>query len=137
MKDRRLFSARAGHQITVFIENKPGTLAAVIDKLRDGNVNMLALSLNEGLDIGYLRIAVDKLAAAKKILDEAGQLVIDHTVVLLEVANEPGGLAAASDRWAKAGINIEYAYSATSPSPDRSVIVVRVNDPKRAIAVLR
>lgn len=137
MKDRRLFSARAGHQITVFIENKPGTLAAVIDRLRDGNVNMLALSLNEGLDIGYLRIAVDKLAAAKKILDEAGHLVIDHTVVLLEVANEPGGLAAASDRWARAGINIEYAYSATSPSPDRSVIVVRVNDPKRAIAVLR
>lgn len=137
MKDRRLFSAKLGHQITVYIENKPGSLAAVIDRLRDASVNMFALSLNEGLDIGYLRITVDKLAVAKKILDEAGHLVIDHTVVLLTVANEPGGFATASDRWAKAGINIEYAYSATSPSPDRSVIVVRVNDTKRAIALLR
>lgn len=136
MKDEKLYSARLGHQISVFIENRPGSLAEVIDILRDKQVNMFALSLNEGLDIGYLRITVDKLDLAKKTLENAGHLVLDREVVLLEVANQPGGFAAASDRWAKSGINIEYAYSATSPSPDRSVIVVRVADPRKALAVL-
>ncbi len=137
MKDEKLFSASIGHQITVFIENKPGSMAAMIDLLRDKKVNMFALTLNEGLDIGYLRVTVDKLDAAKKALEDAGQLVLDHEVVLLEVANKPGGFAAASDRWAKAGINIEYAYSANSPSPESSLLIVRVANVKKAIAVLK
>jgi hypothetical protein len=136
MKDERLYDAKIGHQISVFIENRPGALAQVIDILRDAKVNMLALTLNEGLDIGYLRVAVDRLDIAKKVLEAAGHLVLDHEVILLTVANKPGGFAAASDRWAKSGINIEYAYSATSPAPDRSVIIVRVADPKKAVAVL-
>lgn len=137
MKDEKGYSAKIGHQISVFIENRPGALAQVIDILRDKQVNMLALTLNEGLDIGYLRITVDQLDLAKQVLEAAGHLVLDREVILLEVANQPGGFAAASDRWAKAGINIEYAYSATSPSPDRSVIIVRVADVKKALALLR
>lgn len=136
MKDQKLFSAKIGHQISVFIENRPGALAQVIDILRDAKVNMLAIALNEGLDIGYLRITVDQLDTAKKALEAKEHLVIDREVVLLEVANKPGGFAAASDRWAKEGVNIEYAYSATSPSPDRSVIVVRVADAKKAVKLL-
>lgn len=137
MKNEKRYSAKIGHQISVFIENRPGALAQVIDILRDKQVNMLALTLNEGLDIGYLRITVDQLDLAKQVLEDAGHLVLDREVILLEVANQPGGFAAASDRWAKAGINIEYAYSATSPSPDRSVIIVRVADVKKALALLR
>lgn len=136
MKDEKLYSAKIGHQISVFIENRPGSLAQVIDILRDAKVNMLALALNEGLDIGYLRVTVDKLDVAKKALEAAEHLVLDREVILLEVANKPGGFAAASDRWAKNAINIEYAYSATSPSPDRSIIVVRVADAKKALAIL-
>ena len=136
MKNEKLYSAKIGHQISVFIENRPGAMAQVMDILRDAKVNMLALALNEGLDIGYLRITVDQLAAAKKALESAEHLVIEREVILLEVVNKPGGFAAAGDRLAKAGINIEYAYSATSPSSDRSVIVVRVGDAKKALAVL-
>ena len=136
MKNEKLYSAKIGHQISVFIENRPGAMAQVMDILRDAKVNMLALALNEGLDIGYLRITVDDLSGAKKALESAEHLVIEREVILLEVANKPGGFASASDRWAKAGINIEYAYSATSPSSDRSVIVVRVGDAKKALAVL-
>lgn len=130
------YQARIGHQISVFIENRPGTLGAVIDVLREHRVNMLAISLSEGLEIGYLRITVDKLAEAKAALSKAGQLVLERDVLLLEVANEPGGLAAVIDRLARAGINIEYAYSANSPSPTSSMIIVKVPDPKAALNAL-
>ncbi len=132
----KLFSAKPGQQISVFLENRPGTLSAVIDTLREGGVNMMALSLSEGLDIGYLRIIVDQHELAVKLLRAKGQLVIERDVVLLTVANRPGGLASAIDEWAKAGINVEYAYSADDAVPDRSLIVARVNDVDKAIAAL-
>lgn len=133
---KKLFSAKAGRQISVFLENRPGTLSEVIDTLREGGVNMMALSLSEGLDIGYLRIIVDHHDEAVKLLKSKGHLVIERDVVLLAVANEPGGLARAIDVWAKAGINVEYAYSADDAAPERSLIVARVNDVKKALSVL-
>lgn len=133
---KKLFSAKPGRQISVFLENRPGTLSEVIDTLREGGVNMMALSLSEGLDIGYLRIIVDRHDEAVKLLRAKGQLVIERDVALLTVANEPGGLASAIDVWAKAGINVEYAYSADDASPDRSMIVARVNDVAKAIKAL-
>ena len=133
---KKLFSAKPGKQISVFLENRPGTLSAVIDTLREGGVNMMALSLSEGLDIGYLRIIVDHYESAVKHLRARGHLLIEREVVLLTVANKPGGLATAIDGWARAGINVEYAYSADDAAPDRSLIVARVNDVPAAIAAL-
>jgi len=137
MNQKKLFSAKAGRQISVFLENRPGTLSEVIDLLREKGINMLALSLSEGLDIGYLRIIVDNHERAVAELRAKGHLVIERDVALLAVANEPGGLASAIDVWAKAGINVEYAYSADDAHPDQSLIVARVNDLAKAIQALR
>lgn len=137
MNTKKLFSAKAGKQISVFLENRPGTLSEVIDLLREKGINMLALSLSEGLDIGYLRIIVDHHERAVAELRAKGHLVIERDVALLAVANEPGGLASAIDVWAKAGINVEYAYSADDAHPDQSLIVARVNDLAKAIQALR
>lgn len=132
----KLFSAKPGRQISIFLENRPGALSEVIDTLRESGINMRALSLSEGLDIGYLRIIVDEHDRAVDVLRRAGHLVIEREIVLLKVSNEPGGLATAVDAWARAGINIEYAYSADDESADKSLIVARVNDLKKAIEVL-
>lgn len=137
MSKKKLFSAKPGRQLSVFLENRPGALSAVIDTLREQGINMLALSLSEGLDIGYLRIIVEQPDKAAEVLRKAGHLVIERDVVLLTVANEPGGLASAIDVWAKAGVNVEYAYSADDAHPDQSLIVARVNDIQKAIGVLR
>ena len=128
MSQKKLFSARVGKQISVYLENRPGTLSGVIDLLRAEGINMLALSLAEGLEVGYLRIIVDDHVRGVKALRKHGQFVLEKDVILLEVSNEPGGMASAIDRWAKAGVNVEYAYSATVPGADVSLIVARVND---------
>ena len=136
MGDQKLYSSRIGKQLSVFLENRPGTLSSVIDRLREQGINMVALSLSEGLEVGYLRIIVDDHKKAVRVLRDKGQLVIERDVVLLEVANAPGGMASAIDAWAKAGINIEYAYSATVPGSDVSLIVARLNDTDAALRAL-
>jgi hypothetical protein len=136
MAEKKLFSAKAGIQTSIFIDNRPGSLASVIDLLGEHKINMTALALSEGLEIGYLRIIVDNPARARTVLHGKGHLVIERDVVLLEVANEPGGMAAAVDKLARAGVNVEYAYSGNSLSNTHSVIIVRVNDVRAALKVL-
>ena len=136
MADKKLLSAKVGKQISVFLDNRPGALAKVIDSLRESGINMLALSLSEGLELGYLRIIVDKHDDAKNVLYRAGHLVLEREVILLEVSNKPGGLAAPIDAWAKSNINLEYAYCASGSTPDRSLIVARVNDNEKALKAL-
>ena len=136
MKSQHLFSAKIGQEISIFIENRPGTLSSVIDTLREAQVNMIALSMSEGQDAGYVRIIADRVPAAVKALEGARHLLRVRDVVLIEVANQPGGMAAAIDRWARAGINIDYAYSATGAGADHSLIVAKVPDAARAIAAL-
>ena len=133
---KKLFSAKAGKQISIFIENRPGSLAAVIDLLGASGFNMIALSLSEGLELGYLRIVVDNHEEAKKVLHAKGHLVIDRDIILVEVANEPGGLASAIDKLVQAQINVEYAYSANSLKNDHSLIVIKVGDVAKALKIV-
>ena len=137
MSEKIVFSAKKGKQIAVFIENEPGTLAAVTEILGKQGINIFALTLAEGIDHGYVRMVVDRYDEARKLLVQMGQLVIDREVVLLELANKAGSLAAVTRLWAAAGINLEYAYCANSPGVDKGMVIVRVNDTDKAIKLLQ
>ena len=83
MKNQQLFSAKIGQEISIFIENRPGTLSSVIDTLREAGVNMLALSMSEGQDAGYVRIVADRVPAAVQALEGARHLLRVRDVVLI------------------------------------------------------
>ena len=55
-------------QISVFLENKPGTLSQLTQALFDGNINMRALSLADSKDFGIVRIIADDPVKADEIL---------------------------------------------------------------------
>ena len=129
--------ARPGQQISVFLENEPGTLARVVHLLGRNHINILGLSLAEGLSHGYGRMVVDRHDDAVRLLRAAGQLVIERDVVLLDLPDEPGAFARAAERWARAGLNIEYAYGAQGPDAKQGFVVVRLNDNASALAALR
>ena len=137
MRKTNPFHTRRGSQISVFLENAPGTLARVAGMLGRRRINILALSVTEGIDHGYVRMVVDRHAEAVRVLRGAGQLVIEKDVVLLELPNRPGAFARVAAQWARAGINLEYAYCANRPDVDQGLVVVRLADTARALAVLR
>ena len=62
-------------QLTVFVENKKGTVASVTDILSKNDINLRALSIAETQDLGILRLIVNDEAAAEKILNEKGYLI--------------------------------------------------------------
>jgi len=137
MSEKVLFSARIGKQISVFLEDQPGTLSDVAALLGKHGINIFALSLAEGLGHGYVRMVVDKHDEARGVLKEAEQLVMERDVLLLELSNSPGSLARVTRQLADAKINLEYAYCAGGPSVDRGLVVIRVDDIEKAMKVLK
>ena len=62
-------------QLTVFVENKQGSLVSITKTLSENSINMRALSIAETQDFGMLRLIVDDTATAEKVLANEGYLI--------------------------------------------------------------
>ena len=136
MSGKMLHSVARGCQVSVFVDDTPGTLASVAEELGKHGINIFALTLAEGLGHGYVRLVVDKPEECIKVLKAAEELVMEREVILLELSNLPGSLGAVARKLADANINLEYAYCAGGPSVDKGLVVVRVNDIEKALKTL-
>jgi hypothetical protein len=123
-------------QLSIFLANKPGTLAKVCEELARQKINIYALSISDTSDHSVIRMVVSDTQKALHLLGERGVLVVENKVLLLENANTPGTMAGIAHLLAKAKINIEYAYLASSPSHETGLAVLRVSDTGRAVKLL-
>ena len=115
-------------QITVFIQNKKGTVASVTDILSKSNVNLRALSIAETQDFGILRLIVNDEATAEAVLRENGYLIKVIDVVGVKIGDEPGKLTAALEVLDKADINVEYLYAFMARTEKHAYVVLRVEN---------
>ncbi len=124
-------------QLSLFLENKPGTLAAVCQALADAGINILAISVLDAVDHAVVRMVVNNPHKAIHLLGEHGVLVIERDVLWLEGRSRPGVLASIARKLAEHKVNIEYAYSATPPAAARGAMVLRVDNLAKARRCLR
>ena len=115
-------------QLTVFIENKKGTVVSVTDVLSKNNINLRALSIAETQDFGMLRLIVNNEAAAEKVLADNGYLTKVIDVVGVKIGDEPGKLTAALGVLDKADINVEYLYAFMARTEKHAYVVLRVEN---------
>ena len=124
-------------QLALFLENQPGTLAAVCDELAKASINILALTISDTVDHSVVRMIVSDTDRALSIFEEHGTLVVENEVLLFEIDNKPGMLAKIAHDLAGAEVNIEYAYLATGQENQRGLMVLRVSDAKKALGILK
>jgi hypothetical protein len=115
-------------QLTVFVQNKKGTVASVTDILSKNNVNLRALSIAETKDFGILRLIVNDVETANTVLSENGYLIKVIDVVGVKIGDAPGKLTAALDVLDKADINVEYLYAFMARTEKHAYVVLRVED---------
>ncbi len=125
------------HQLSMFLENKPGRLSEPCRLLAKAGINILTLSVADTQQFGILRLIVRDWEQAKQALEQSGCVVNVTEVVATEVEDKPGGLAEILDIIEDAGLNIEYMYAFTFRSGDKAVIVFRFNNPDLAIQALQ
>ena len=123
-------------QLTVFIQNKKGTVVSVTEILAKNDINLRALSIAETQDFGILRLIVSDEAKAEKVLRENGYLIKVIDVVGVKIGDAPGKLTAALDVLDKANINVEYLYAFMARTEKHAYVVLRVEDNAEAESVL-
>ena len=124
-------------QLAVFIENKPGTLAAVCDALAQEGISIWGLATSDTTDHSVVRLVVDDADRALVIFEERGTLVVENDVLMVENRNHPGALSKIAKVLSKKKINIDYAYLASHPGDVRGLLILRVSNPKAALAALK
>src|SRR5512135_1384483 len=101
------------HQLSLFLENKPGRLTHPCRALAKAGINILTLSLADTRQFGILRLLVRDWQKAKTVLEQAGCVVNITEVVAIEVADRPGGLEQILEVIEKGKLNVEYMYAFT------------------------
>ena len=81
------------HQLSLFLENKPGQLLDACKLLAGAGVSVQTLTLADTQDFGILRLIVREWQRAREMLEAAGFVVAVTDVLALEVADRPGGSA--------------------------------------------
>jgi hypothetical protein len=124
-------------QISVFLDNKIGSLAKMSKHLADRGINLRALSVSETRDFGAARLIVPDPDKCIQALKEAGYHFSETDVLVIEVADSPGGMAAVLEIIAAEHLNVEYIYSMVRAKAGQAAVVLRASDAVKTCAALR
>ena len=123
-------------QISVFLENAPGSLMAFCRVLREHQIDMRALNVAETTEYGVMRLITDDLATTMKVLAEEDYIAKTTDVLVMELDDTPGALVAMLSVLSDAKININYFYAALLRAEGKAYLVAKVSDVQAAEKVL-
>jgi hypothetical protein len=119
--------------LTVIMEDRPGSLATLGEVLGRAGVNIEGVCAVTAQGKGEIHILVEDAVKAGGALRASGMQVLRETDVLVEdIRDRPGELGHVARRLAGAGVNIQVAYLATSTR-----LVVGVDNVEKARTALR
>lgn len=124
-------------QISVFVENQPGSMMRVTSVLTESHVNIRAISTFDTPEFGILRLVVDDPAKAKESLTQKGFVTRVNDVIGAELKDEKGNLNQMLKILADGEINVNYIYSFVIREEKAAVIVFHTDDFQKAEQVLK
>lgn len=124
------------HEVTAYLENKPGRLAKICSALAHEKVNVRALTVMEDGGRSVLRLVTDDLEPTGRVLTSLGTEHYPTEVLAVEMENRPGALAKVLERLADEHINVEYAYASGAGSQGKGLGIFHTSNPKKALQVL-
>ncbi len=125
------------HQLSLFLENKPGHLIEPCSLLAGAGVNIRTLTLADTQKFGILRMIVSDWEKARQLLKDKGYVVNVTEVLAVEVPDRPGGLVHLLETIAASTVNIEYMYAFAAARQDQAVLIFRFDNPDAAIPQLQ
>ncbi len=123
-------------QLSVFVENKAGRVAAIIEGLGKCGVDISALSLADTTDFGIMRLIVDDPQKAMKALRDQGVIFKMTDVITVSMEDHPGGLAAVLAVLNEAEMAINYMYAFIGRQEGKAMMVFSVDQPEEVNALL-
>jgi hypothetical protein len=125
------------HQLSLFLENKPGQMTEPCRLLAGADIDVRTLTVADTRQFGILRMIVSDWQKAAALLKDAGYIAKITEVVAVEVPDRPGGLAELLGTFESGPVNIEYMYAFPFGREDKAVLIFRFSDPDEAIRQLQ
>ncbi len=123
-------------QLSVFVENKKGTLHEITDVLAKSGIDLRSMCIADTSDYGIVRIIANEPERAKEILNGAGHAANVRNVTAFAVPDQPGGLSKVLSILEEKGIDIEYMYALVTKIAGKAYAVMRTNDEEKAEKLL-
>lgn len=123
-------------ELTMLMDDRPGTLGKVCSALAHRNINILAFHCFPVGGKSVTRFVIDDSSAAKSVLDAEGLVCAETEVVQVKLPHRPGELARIASRLGDARININYAYCGFEPTTNAPLVFIGVSDASHAAPVL-
>ena len=121
-------------QLSIFIENRSGTLIKVLEVLKQANIQIIASTIADTAEYGIYRIICNEPNRACDELKAAGVAVAISDVFAIELDDQPGRAADAVKAFSEAGISITYMYSFLLR--EKGILIFRTDDNERAAEVI-
>ena len=122
------------HQLSIFIENKSGTLVKVLKLLKEEGIQLIASTIADTAEYGICRMICSEPVRAFEALKAAGVAVTLTEVFAIELDDEPGRAADAIEIFANEGISIAYLYSFLLSG--KGVLIFRTDNAEKARQVI-
>ena len=124
-------------QLSVFVENQPGSMMNVTSVLTEAKINIRAISMFDAPEFGIMRLVVSDPARAKEELTRRGFVTRVSDVIGAELIDEKGNLNHMLKILADGKINVNYIYSFVIRDGRSPVMVFHTDDFQNAEEVLQ
>ena len=122
------------HQLSIFIENRSGTLIKVLQILKQSGIQIVASTIADTAEYGIYRLICSEPLRAYEELKNGGVAVALSNVFALELDDEPGRAADAVETFSQAGISIAYMY--TFLLRGKGIMIFRTENSEKAEKVI-
>ena len=122
-------------QLSIFIENRSGTLIKVLDALKEANIQIIASTIADTAEYGIYRLICSEPMRAYEELKKANVAVALSDVFAIEIDDKPGRAAEAVKVFSEADISITYMYSFLLRG--KGILIVRTDDGEKAVGVIK
>jgi hypothetical protein len=127
-------------QVSVFLNNKPGSLSEVMAHLDKAEIKIYALSIADIGDYGIVRMITADPANAGKILEDAEFNLAKskkNTEVVAIIVTEKNSISKITRILGENGLNIEYAYSSAVHFDGEFALFLRHKEVEKAEKALK
>lgn len=124
-------------QVSVFVQNQPGRLLAILEVIEKNGISLSALSISESGEFGIVRMIFPDAERGMEALREAGFTTRIDWIVSAEIPDVPGGLLNSVVKpLSEADVNLKYFYAFTDSTTNMTYVVLKADDLDKAEQIL-
>ncbi len=124
-------------ELSIMIENRRGALAELCSALAKVAVNIQALMVPDQMGVAPVRLVVNNLEVARKVLNGMGLKYGEGDVIAVRVSDKPGALGKLTRKLSDHNVDIKYAYGSILKGAGEAIIILAVSDVAAAAKVAK